>query len=1039
MGAVSKLIIAKLYATIVKRKVNEMPEKYLIRKISARALINNARPTEDGYRFMFSEEATKRVTDFSKPIVQDDCPLFHQIVCQLKEDGNYYDSLDETNSQLLDVLLFVDFSGIFDHPANQSKYQNLQEKAKLMFSPDGIELDFGYGYYKYLAFERSNSMSRNSQMSFIREDLYESVHKRITLGMDIGMCQLSKLYAYNGLMLTSSKRIPDDIIWDPKKIVVVDNPKDSVPYTDIITVQGGEKKGSFRSYSRVNTIADVEIMQFDGEGLVSKEYSNSIDSYIANGDKHSSYQIRMPYIKGVVHEVDFKSLFHEIGVEYIIDIWGERHPIDEVELILTKSMFKGFGWMTENNMSWEQYLDKCCEYDHALYISGVNQTMVNQYVELNYQFLNTADIKDDEFRPKDLPKGWSVSPETDEREWLTKATETEYYNLVADEEAMINHFAGVLYAENPDLNDMSRADLLVRNPLFLNEPLFKNELLDKAKKVLKNYSLGRLKVLGDNRYLSDDLMSLIHSMVSKVNYIDGGYDALCVYLIKNECYNSTVAYIPNAAYPENEFYTLLRNPHIARNEEAIVSPPDYEGSLRNRYMSHLNYVVMVDSRTLIPERLGGADYDGDMVKIIADPLVNKCIRRNYGEDIKDQFSYKYNIPLIKIPSEQPEIKDAKDWEARYETVKNTFSSRVGQICNAAFNRSVIAYDENSTDERKQRYKEETEILEILTGLEIDSAKSGIKPDLSQYLNKKEVSRSIFLKYKTILDEEEKRQWYEPTMKAKLNKFFSSVDWDNVTSNVERLPLLAKELQENTPVIFEKAASDEELFTFAKDPSWKDKLDPKTMEITKKAIDEYETAVKRIQIGKLQIEDMKRKGDIERILYSRGQEDDFSADELYAIFKDYDLKRISYIRNSLTKKQWHLMNLEERKNFLLYVIPFNYDEEKYYNLFSDFRCGGYRLLGDIICDIDDKLRAEELKERLLKSTRDQGLIYVIMSEYKINPDNPNWKENAGKHLYRFLRDHTNLREAVKCAVALNKRNLMIEIAPCYLLEYVAQRR
>ena len=71
-----------------------MPEKYLIRKISARALIHNARPTEDGYRFMFSEEATKRVTDFSKPIVQDDCPLFHQIVCQLKEDGNYYDSLD---------------------------------------------------------------------------------------------------------------------------------------------------------------------------------------------------------------------------------------------------------------------------------------------------------------------------------------------------------------------------------------------------------------------------------------------------------------------------------------------------------------------------------------------------------------------------------------------------------------------------------------------------------------------------------------------------------------------------------------------------------------------------------------------------------------------------------------------------------------------------------------------------------------------------------------------------------------------------------
>ena len=124
---------------------------------------------------------------------------------------------------------------------------------------------------------------------------------------------------------------------------------------------------------------------------------------------------------------------------------------------------------------------------------------------------------------------------------------------------MINHFAGVLYAENPDFNDKCRADLLVRNPLFLNEPIFKNELLDKAKKVLKDYSLGRLRVLGDNRYLSDDLMLLIHSMVRKVNVTDGLYTNVCVDLIRDECMDGISAYIPNAIYPDNEFYTLLRN------------------------------------------------------------------------------------------------------------------------------------------------------------------------------------------------------------------------------------------------------------------------------------------------------------------------------------------------------------------------------------------------------------------------------------------------------------------------------------------------
>ena len=77
-----------------------------------------------------------------------------------------------------------------------------------------------------------------------------------------------------------------------------------------------------------------------------------------------------------------------------------------------------------------------------------------------------------------------------------------------------------------------------------------------------------------------------------------------------------------------------------------------------------------------------------------------------------------------------------DWYDRFVTVRDTFSSRVGQICNAAFDRSIIAYDENSDAEERERCRQQTEVLSILTGLEIDSAKSGVKPDLSEYLLKK---------------------------------------------------------------------------------------------------------------------------------------------------------------------------------------------------------------------------------------------------------------------------------------------------------------
>lgn len=52
-----------------------------------------------------------------------------------------------------------------------------------------------------------------------------------------------------------------------------------------------------------------------------------------------------------------------------------------------------------------------------------------------------------------------------------------------------------------------------------------------------------------------------------------------------------------------------------------------------------------------------------------------------------------------------------------------------------------AYNEALPEEERRSHREATETLAILTGLEIDSAKSGVKPDLSQYLGKRTGKRS----------------------------------------------------------------------------------------------------------------------------------------------------------------------------------------------------------------------------------------------------------------------------------------------------------
>ena len=174
------------------------------------------------------------------------------------------------------------------------------------------------------------------------------------------------------------------------------------------------------------------------------------------------------------------------------------------------------------------------------------------------------------------------------------------------------------------------------------------------------------------------------------------------------------------------------------------------------------------------------------------------------------------------------------------------SSRVGQISNAALDRSIIAYDENTDDEKKEQYRKETEVLEILTGLEIDSAKSGIKPDLTEYLETNKAERTSFLKYKTLIEKAEgKRRWYEPTFDERFKKFFEGQNWDEVSSNLEKLPYFARELKKNTPKAEIRQADASELFTFAK-PGWEKKLDPKILDYVGRVIADYEECLKRIR-------------------------------------------------------------------------------------------------------------------------------------------------------------------------------------------------
>ena len=395
---------------------------------------------------------------------------------------------------------------------------------------------------------------------------------------------------------------------------------------------------------------------------------------------------------------------------------------------------------------------------------------------------------------------------------------------------------------------------------------------------------------------------------------------------------------------------------------------------------------MVEPWSLIAERLDGADYDGDMVKVIYEPVICESIASHYkaaAEKTMDNFSNRNNLPLLSIPTAEPQLRDAGDWYARFETVRSTFSSRVGQISNAALDRSMIAYDESADDETREQNRKETETLAILTGLEIDSAKSGVKPDLSVYLDSETARRSHYLKYKRLLEDAEARPaWFEETFAEKMKKYIENTDWDSVTANVEKLPYYAYMLKKNTPSKVLKPASSSELFTFAKSPNWQDSLDTALFEPIKELIDTYDSCLRHIRSHKHPMPGNSKRQDIDRILIMRDQEDTYDSESLYALFTAIDATHIKAVRDALRAEQWHFMKPEER--FLSFLHEYLPEEafRAYDGLFSDFRMGGYRVFGDIICDIDDANRqADKSKLHYKNDTPEMTAMIDAGTDYR----------------------------------------------------------
>lgn len=766
-----------------------------------------------------------------------------------KQKSKLQKEKDEQKEKILQRL-FLDSDGF---KADQCSTSVKDGGLFIDFDGDGQAVNF-------VPFDKSSSMSRRSRTSFIDSHLKEQVDKRLLLDLAFSRIQTSpsKLYAYRGLYLSSGSRITpnDNLKLSAETVIVISDYVQPIkPPIQLFGEEGrtatpkedlNNKHWMLKTYTEDRQNA-IKTLPFDGEGLIALEYAKEINlqldkryAFSACDKKElcvsdaeetnkrlgggsiddntirkaaSSFQIRMPFTKGVLHAVDFSRFLQEyVSVPqeqplYIKDCFGIKRDLRKAKIILTESMFKCKKWMKNlrdkpdgskdpdavsvlQKDPMEYFFKKMDVYEHALYVGNTDIILSNSNrTKMNYQFLSTlltgsGGLSEDDFKAmvNENYKGIVLTAEDWREQWKSKLPDADDDGSTSgDEDTSVDES---IESEEEDTSedesitgeeDMSGDTLikpsripvwfraLAKNDAFFSDPKVKGQISGTNESILQQCAIGRFEVSGECRFLSGDLLLFLLDLVKRIDknkaakklrsplktddllspVKDTFKDAnrKLEFKGKKEGTEHSLTlfqdrfYMPGARIKLNwkQHYAILRNPHLSRNEQCMLRPycPAHS-DLYVKYFSHLSGVVMLSHFSLDAMALSGADFDGDLVKIIDDQRIVSAIKAGTYQGKETNPSgqkAERKLPIIMIPDTKSAAKEIEDkGTIPYSTIKNTFSNSIGLISNMAvqlqrMENAGIVFQKNGVKDENIS----TPACTAVTGLEIDAAKTSVHP------------------------------------------------------------------------------------------------------------------------------------------------------------------------------------------------------------------------------------------------------------------------------------------------------------------------
>lgn len=395
------------------------------------------------------------------------------------------------------------------------------ELNKLQFVPEYMcliidrpkDLDLACkGFYingiKYKRFVGTTNGVKKETIVFICEKnkdgnlVYENLCLRVDNGRNLSsMLVPAKFEAYKSLSCSSS--IP---VSTPNGVIVV---KDCFTefYADYINL---DDTNSIEPEMTIKHNQKIELDANDGFGLITPKLAEKWSSEIKEDYVFSGCCIRNSYCKGMLFPFDFQLFADKYcnGNYIVTDIWGNNYDIRSVELVLTESMLKL--WNSYDSL--EHYLKCCNENGYTFAITKITPKKLDNTRNLNYQFIQSYDLTDEEIYQLALPTINEIKSA-----------------MGADVNKSILFLKGMSVSEN-DLSSIESDFIkaLMIDDRMINDPFVRGKIYHLIRKRIDQAKIGVLRVNGNYSILSGDPFSLCQSMF--------GLEVTGI-LKANECYS----------------------------------------------------------------------------------------------------------------------------------------------------------------------------------------------------------------------------------------------------------------------------------------------------------------------------------------------------------------------------------------------------------------------------------------------------------------------------------------------------------------------